>query len=270
VYDRFKPDPMSEFPGDQRVAGAGRVEQPDSQSGNQALLIEADNAYRAVMASCLRLAGCQPTVVESADSALAALDRRSFDLLVWGVSSDEVRRRMAVLAELRLRSEASLIVIDGGLEAAQSYLEAGADKWVPKPFVPGVLVGSIRAALRKPRFPILPVASRTEIQGMTLDGGTRRLAFGGSHVSFTRQEWDLFSILLSHPDRFLGAREILRLGWHAGDHAAEQLRTYVHRLRRKLAPLDLPCRLLSEHGLGYCLLFDRADRSRVAEASQAV
>jgi two-component system response regulator ResD len=266
----MQPDPISELPGDEQVAGASRAEEPDLVGGSQALLIEADNAYRAVMASCLRLAGCHPTVAESADSAFAVLDRRSFDLLVWGVSSDEARRRMPILGELRLRSEASLIVIDGALEAAQSHLEAGADKWVPKPFAPGVLVGSIRAALRKPRSPILPVASRTEIQGMTLDGGTRRLSFGGSQVSFTRQEWDLFSILLSHPDRFLGAREILRLGWRAGDHAAEQLRTYVHRLRRKLGPLDPPCRLLSEHGLGYCLLFDRSDRSSVPEASEAV
>jgi len=268
----MQPDPISQLPGDQRVAGAGRPEEPDRPPGSQALLIEADGAYRAVMASCLRLASCHPTVAESADAAFALLDGRSFDVLVWGVSSDEARRRMAILGELRLRSEASLIVVDGSLEAAQSHLEAGADKWIPKPFAPGVLVGSIRAALRKPRSAILPVASRTEVQGMSLDAGTRRLAFGGSQVSFTRQEWDLLSILLSHPDRFLGAREILRLGWRAGDHAAEQLRTYVHRLRRKLTPLDLPCRLLSEHGLGYCLLFDRAraDRGGVPEASQAV
>jgi DNA-binding response OmpR family regulator len=264
------PDPISQLPGDQRISVACRRDQPELLSGSHALLIEADSAYRAVMASCLRLAGCLPTVADSADSAFEVLDRRSFDLLVWGVSSDEARRRMPILGELRLRSDASLIVIDGGLEAAQLHLEAGADKWIPKPFAPGVLVGSIRAALRKPRSTILPVASRTEIRGMTLDGGTRRLAYGGSQVSFTRQEWDLFSILLSHPDRFLRAREILRLGWRAGDHAAEQLRTYVHRLRQKLTPLDLPCRLLSEHGLGYCLLFDRADRGSMPEASQAV
>ena len=58
--------------------------------------------------------------------------------------------------------------------------------------------------------------------------------------------------------------EIIRLGWRAGEHAAEQLRTYVHRLRHKLEPLDLPCQLLSQHGQGYCLTFnDRARDVRV-------
>jgi DNA-binding response OmpR family regulator len=61
---------------------------------------------------------------------------------------------------------------------------------------------------------------------------------------------------LSHPNRFLSAGEIIRLGWRAGDHEAEQLRTYVRRLRLKLEPLDIPCRLISQHNRGYCLIVD--------------
>jgi DNA-binding response OmpR family regulator len=97
---------------------------------------------------------------------------------------------------------------------------------------------------------------KVEFRGMKLDGGTRRLAFAGAEACLTRQEWDLFSILFSHPDRFVGAQEILRLGWRAGDHAADQLRTYVQRLRHKLEPLNLPCHLMSQHGRGYCLSFE--------------
>jgi DNA-binding response OmpR family regulator len=98
--------------------------------------------------------------------------------------------------------------------------------------------------------------SKLEIRGMLLDGRRRQLTFRGREVLFTRQEWSLLSILVSHPDCFLAAREILRLGWQAGDHAAEELRTYASRLRRKLGPLDLPCRLESRHGQGYALIFD--------------
>jgi DNA-binding response OmpR family regulator len=241
---------MPERPG---AASEGRESRDE---GGNALLIERDDAYRAVMTSCLGLAGCRSTVVATPESAFSMLDRQSFDVLVWGVSGDDVAHRLEILGELGLRSEAPLIMVDGGFEAAQLDLEGGADKWVPKPFAPGLLVGTVRAALRKSASSVLPVAARTEVRGMMLDGGRRKLAFGGAEVSFTRQEWDLLSILFSHPDRFLGAREILRLGWSAGDHAAEQLRTYVHRLRQKLEPLNLPCRLLSQHGQGYCLRFD--------------
>jgi DNA-binding response OmpR family regulator len=195
-------------------------------------------------------------MVADPTAGLAELERRSFDLVVWGVANAQSRRLVEVLGELRLRSQAPLIVLDDGIDVAQLALEAGADQWLPKPFVPGALVGAIRAALRKLASATVRVASKLEVRGMVLDGGRRALAFGGSEVSFTRQEWDLFMILASHPNRFLGAQEILRLGWRAGEHAAEQLRTYVHRLRAKIEPLSLPCRLVSEHGQGYCLMFD--------------
>ena len=220
-----------------------------------ALLIETDEAYRAVITASLRLAGCQVAQAVTADVALPMLERRSYDVIVWGVSSCDSGRRSEVISEVRLRTEVPLVLVDGGSDVAQFDLESGADQWLPKPFVPGALIGAVSAALRKSASPVVGVAARLEIRGMVLEGRTRRLSAGGCEVSFTRQEWDLLSILASHPNRYLGAREILRLGWRAGDHEADQLRTYVRRLRQKLDPLKLPCQLLSEHGHGYCLAF---------------
>jgi len=221
-----------------------------------ALLIEADEAYRAAIAASVKLAGCRVEEVATPDLAFPALDHRNFDIVVWGVSTADANRRSEVISEVRLRTEAPLVLVDGSTEMAQLELETGADQWVAKPFVPGVLVGSVRAALRKSSSSIMQVATRVEVRGMVLDGKTRRLLVGADVVTFTRQEWELLSILFSHPNRFLGAREILRLGWRAGDHGSEQLRTYVHRLRLKLEPVNVPCRLLSQHGQGYCLDFD--------------
>jgi DNA-binding response OmpR family regulator len=226
-----------------------------SDGRSRALLIEADQSYRAVIGACLVLAGCLVDPTAYVDDALVALERQSFDLVVWGINDGDRDRRLELIGELRIRSEAPLIVLDGGSEAAQVNLEAGADQWLPKPFVPGALVGSIRASMRKSSSAVVRVASRLEIRGMVLDGGRRKLSFEGSEIFFTRQEWDLLSILISHPERFLAAQDILQLGWRAGEHAAEQLRTYVHRLRQKMEPLKLPCRLLSQHGQGYCLTF---------------
>jgi DNA-binding response OmpR family regulator len=156
--------------------------------------------------------------------------------------------------------------VDGILDMAQLDLEAGADQWVPKPFAPGALIGALRAALRTAASPTMDIASSIEIQGMVLDGRRRRLIFADREVGFTRQEWALLSILVSRPNRFLGAREILRLGWRAGDHEPDQLRIYVRRLRQKLEPLSLPCRLMSQHGQGYCLDFQM--RGRLAPRTQ--
>lgn len=193
--------------------------------------------------------------------AFRALQRQTVDLVVRGVGAADQSRRAQVISELRLRTEGPVVVIDDGAESAQLDLEAGADQWLPKSFLPGALVGAIRAALRAATVSAMPLAPRFEIRGMVLEGDRRRLLFGDAEVLFTRQEWDLLAILVNHPNRYLGARQILRLGWRAGEHGSEQLRTYVRRLRLKLDPLGLPCRLLSKHGQGYCLDFD-GDGSR--------
>jgi DNA-binding response OmpR family regulator len=227
------------------------------------LLLEADEPYRSAIEACIHLVGGRAEQFSCPKPAISALERRRYDLVVWGVPETSglgATLRAETIEEILSRSEAPLIVIDSGPDVAQINLEAGADQWLPKPFAPGALVGALRAALRRSAASTVPQILRIDIRGMVLDGDRRKLSFGGSDVYFTRQEWELLSILFSHPDRFLSAREILDLGWSAGEHAAEQLRTYVHRLRQKLEPLALPCRLLSQHGHGYSLLFDTASR----------
>jgi DNA-binding response OmpR family regulator len=223
-----------------------------------AILIEADEAYRAAISACLRLAGCTVESVEDPSTAMALLDRRTPDLIVWGRSRAPHNDRLAVLRELRGRAACTLVVLDADPEVARSDLEAGADYWLPKPFVPGALVGSIRAALRPVRVPDATSRLRLELRGMVLDGPNRTLAFGTRTAVFTPQEWSLLSILVNHLDRFLDVGAMLALGWRGGEHPAEEIRTYMRRLRLKLEPVGVPCRLTTRHGLGYRLVFDPA------------
>ena len=59
----------------------------------RALLIESDEAYRAVLTATLQLACCHVDQAETAGAALPALERRSYDLVVWGVSGCDSSRR---------------------------------------------------------------------------------------------------------------------------------------------------------------------------------
>jgi DNA-binding response OmpR family regulator len=234
----------------------------------QSLVIEEDESYRVVMEACIGLTGCVVDAAPTPELAFPILDRRRFDLVVWGVPALFPGRRAEVIPELRLRTEAPLVVVDAGLDMAQIDLEAGADQWVPKPFAPGAFLGALRAALRTAASPTMDIASRIEMQGIVLDGRKRRLSFANREVGFTRQEWALLSILVSRPNRFLGVREIIRLGWRAGDHEPDQLRIYVRRLRLKMEPLSLPCRLISQHGQGYCLDFQAQGAGPASETEQ--
>jgi DNA-binding response OmpR family regulator len=231
-------------------------------------LIEADEAYRAVIGACVRLTGCRTQSVRTPSVAYTALARRRFDLVVWGAAEADSERHGAIISELRLRTEAPLVLIASEFGTVQWDFEAGADQYLPKPFVPGALVGSIQAALRRSMSPIVPAAVRMEVRGMVLDSEGRQLSMRGRHVELTRQEWDLLLILVSHPNRFLRAREIIRLGWRTGQYGPEQVRIYVRRLRRKLEPMALPCSIVSRHGQGYSLAFEGDPQAPTSAAAE--
>ena len=46
------------------------------------LIVDADEAYRAVIETCVRLAGCRAEAVNDLAMALARLDGGSFDVLI--------------------------------------------------------------------------------------------------------------------------------------------------------------------------------------------
>jgi DNA-binding response OmpR family regulator len=226
-----------------------------NRTSGAVLIVEPDEAYQAVIETCVRLAGGRAETVSDLGPALARLEGERFEALIWGVGPEE-DGWSKVVAQLRTRTDARVLVLADHFEAAQAATEGVADQVLPKPFIPSALVGALKAALRKSPSLMMHLASRVEIKGMTFDGQGRTLQSSGEQVSFTPQEWDLLAVFLSHPNRFLSAGEIIRLGWRAGDHEAEQLRTYVRRLRLKLEPLDIPCRLVSQHNRGYCLIVD--------------
>jgi two-component system KDP operon response regulator KdpE len=234
--------------------GEFRLQRLPASGSCEALLLEPDEGYRVAMEACLRLAGCEVEHATDTREAIIALEQHPFDVVVsglaWSTSGGDL------IAEIRLRTHAPIVLVHDAGELVRQSLDSGAERWIPKPFIPSVLIGSVRAALRNAASSTVPPLPHIEIRGMVLDGETRKVRVGEEELMLTRQEWRLLYILASHPNRYLGAREILRLGWNAGDRGPHQLRTYVHRVREKLAPLPMPCRLISQHGSGYCLMFD--------------
>ena len=61
----------------------------------------------------------------------------------------------------------------------------------------------------------------------------------------------LLTFLLANPGQWFSAEDLVRHAWRSSRFSAEQLRSYVMRVRRRLAPLQLPFTLTSQQGRGY-------------------
>jgi PAS domain S-box-containing protein len=92
--------------------------------------------------------------------------------------------------------------------------------------------------------------------GLEIDVAISEVRYRGRTVAMTRREQQLLRFLIERPGTFFPARALLARAWHASYLSEEQVRTYVARLRRKLAELDVPCELVTRRQQGYALLFD--------------
>ena len=111
-----------------------------------ALLIEPDEGYQAAMNACLHLVGCEVETVNDPRQALVALEQHPFDVVVSGVSCQEDPVGGNLIAEIRVRSQAPIVLVHDQDKLVPEGLESGADRWIPKPFIPSVLIASVRAA----------------------------------------------------------------------------------------------------------------------------
>lgn len=219
----------------------------------RALVIEQDPDYRSVIAHVVDIAGGQSETVVDLKQGLRQLRSLSFDLVVFGVTSGQPPE-LEPLAELRTRAQAPVLLLIESFDEARTHYEAGADQILPKPFVPGALVGAIKAQLRGPSpTSILPMASRIEILGVVFDSETRTVVTGDRKAVLTGREWQLLAFFMANTNRYYEAGEILAQSW-GQELSGEQFRTYITRIRKKLAPLGLPMQIVNQPGVGYCML----------------
>ena len=170
----------------------------------------------------------------------------------------------SIARQLRERWQCGLVIVSGRGDAIDKVvgLEVGADDYVTKPFDLRELLARIKAVLRRtlatPADPPekLP-GQRYQFLGWELDVGARRLQdSSGREVALTGGEFDLLSVLVTHPGRVL-SRDFL-LERTRGREAAPFDRTIdvqVGRLRKKIeANVDDPQIIKSVRGAGYILV----------------
>jgi DNA-binding response OmpR family regulator len=236
-----------------------KVEDGKSQQAGlpRILVIESNPAYRSVISHVVEIAGGRWDSVSEIGQGRKLLDGTKFDLVIIGADT-ESPIDPGVLKEIRALARAPLIILDETYKGALETYEAGAEQILPKPFVPDALIGAIKVELRGPSpSSLVPLATRIELGGLVFDAERRVVLRGETEVRFTKREWEVLSFFLSSPNQYFRAEEILAQTWGA-DASAEQLRTYITRMRQKLSPFEAWCNLVTEKGRGYCLVLEGA------------
>jgi two-component system OmpR family response regulator len=126
---------------------------------------------------------------------------------------------------------------------------AGGDDYVTKPFDIEEVTARLQALLRRAGGDA-PVSSA----GLLFDPTERTVTQDQAHVTLTPTEFRLLAALAARQGRACARPELTRAAWPYGAIVHDNtLDVYIARLRRKLASLPRPPRVVTVHGTGYRL-----------------
>ena len=90
-----------------------------------------------------------------------------------------------------------------------------------------------------------------ELAGVVIDRKEHTLTYAGQSLRLTRREADLLDFLLRHPRRPFTSKQLATLAWQNSALSDAQVRTYIMRLRTRLAEVGLEKVITVARNRGY-------------------
>ena len=240
------------------------------------LLVDDDAELCSLLGEFLRREGftvdCEHEGYRGLEKARGAgVDLVVLDVMLPGIDGFEILRR------LRLESKVPVMMLTARGEDVDRIvgLELGADDYLPKPFNPRELAARIRAILRRyethqapagsPRLEInrailrryepRPVASsgRLEVNGVTLDPGTREVFAGGLRAELTTFEFDILEMLMRSAGRVLSRDRLMENFYNRKATPYDRsIDMHISHLRKKLENGDALIKTIRGVGYQFC------------------
>lgn len=235
------------------------------------LVVDDEPSILAAIVPLLRARGYEVFTAMSGQTALAAVERHTPDLLILDLGLPDMDGA-AVCQEVRVGRNLPIIVLSARTAEQDKVaaLDAGADDYVTKPFGPDELLARMRAALRRSDAGVT-VAGRLVRGSISMDVDQHRVVCDGAEVRLTPKEFELLLYFMQHPGRVLTHRTVLRAIW--GPNAVNQpehLRVLVAALRKKIEPDPSKPRFIqTEPWVGYRFLVEGSPESGDESPDQA-
>jgi len=201
------------------------------------LVIDDDADINAMLCELLAGEGYAPTGAYSGTEALLALAGDTFalvllDLMLPGLAGDQV------LAKVRATSTVPVIVLTARTDKPTTVelLKLGADDFIGKPFDTAELLARVEAQLRRART--TQAGQTLTHRDLVVDLDRFDAFIDGQAAGLTKREFDILSLLMSHPAKVFTRANLYETLWGAAYLMDDNtINVHISNLRAKLAKL---------------------------------
>lgn len=217
------------------------------------LIVEDERKTAAFIRKALQAEGFTVEVCGNGDDALVAARATPFEAIVLDIMLPG-RDGLSVLRQLRKQGNSVPVLLlsaRGEVDERVEGLDAGADDYLPKPFVIAELVARVRALGRRSGE---THATMLRVANLTLDTRKHEAYRNQTKIELTGREYLLLEFLMRATGRICSRMAILEKVWsYDFDPGSNLVEVYVKRLREKLDDGHKPKLLHTVRSLGYVL-----------------
>jgi two-component system, OmpR family, response regulator MprA len=217
------------------------------------LIAEDDRAVRDSLQRALCLEGYEVIAVRDGQEALDHLEASPVDVVVLDIMMPNIDGLTACRRLRARRDPTPIIMVTARAETSDrvSGLDAGADDYLPKPYVLDELLARVRALAR--RFRTDDTTGKHLIIGdLTLDLSGRRCTRAGTEIELSKTEFDLLELFILNTGIVMDHSTIYERIWgYDFGPDSKNLAVYVGYLRRKTEERGASRLIHTVRGVGY-------------------
>lgn len=220
---------------------------------NYILVIEDDTDINNMIASALTKSGYGCKQAFSGTEAILFLNSERFDVIILDLMLPG-RSGNSIIEEIKPKIETPIIVVSAKdeLDTKVGLLLSGADDYITKPFEIDELLARVAVQIRKRTSEGKNICY--EYKDLVLNTEEHSVTIAGQAVVFTRQEFKILELLVTHPKWVFSKKEVYDYAWddiYIGEDRT--INVHISNIRQKIKLLSKEEYIETVWGVGFRL-----------------
>lgn len=217
------------------------------------LVVDDEAGIREIIQFNLENAGFEVDCASSAEEALEKLGQEHCLILLDVMMSGMSGFRMAEVLRKEKNNQIPIIFLTAKTDQNDllTGFSAGGDDYIPKPFSINEVIARVRAVLKRTERTVESSSSdMIEAGAVRIDVSRKLVYVGGESVVFSKKEFEVLTLLASHPGQIYSREDIINELWKDAPYVLDRtVDVHIARIRSKLG--NCKNYIVNRTGFGY-------------------